>query len=200
MTSPLTAPPPPRSQSRPQAPERGDVAVKVLSWGPLASGGPSPGKQSLSPEGRVFGLLRPGRPSALPNPGGCCPPPGTPSPESSSEECRPPGLGRGSCPNQRWRHASHGVSVVCSPGEGFLFLCPRAAWVGRRHRGEASRASASRPGEAGGGRVSRLQDPHSPRGLRAKVWEGQRGASRVCARQERTERGIGGQRGQSDTV
>lgn len=130
---------------------------------------------------------------ALPNPGGRCPAPGTPSSESSSEECRPPGLGRGSCANQRRRHASHGVSFVCSPAEGFLFLGPRAAWVGRGHRGEASGASAGRPGVAGVGvggasPACRTRAHHEARGQRsgrdsaghqgsAQDKEGQSGAS-----------------------
>lgn len=70
--------------------------------------------------------------SPLPDPGGRCPAPRTPSRESFSEVCGPPGLGRGSCPTQRRHRASRGVSTVSSPREGFVFPCPRAAaaWVG----------------------------------------------------------------------
>lgn len=73
---------------------------------------------------------------------------------------------------------------------------------GPRGWAEGTAGRRADPLRAGLGRrgARLLQDPRSPRGPRPKTLEGQLGASRVCARQERTERGIGGQRGQSGTV
>lgn len=152
--------------------------------GSTGVGWPLARKQSLSPEGRVFGLLRPGHPCSAESGEAAARLWALPSLNLPLNSAGRPASATRFLPEPGGAMPRTGFPSFASLGRVFSSSVSGPRGWARHH--EASGPSAGRPGGAG---ARLLQDPRSPRGPRPKTLEGQLGASRVCARQRKDRSG-----------